>query len=236
VDFVDGSWVEHGNVGLPGGGYFNLDIPPTNIDMAVRRATEYAEQHADTMTPAEELGKNARGQLQRTDYNVLFRGDMRSPIDLVESDGFNVSHSFANEQLTEFQPLIASAKYEGARTFITAEANGEGRYYYIYALKSEGREAASLNENAHFNAEGLAELVDGYPEHFENAEEGVDAYYAGAYEFDEIHVRGGFTKDEIYLLDTNDPEWTANLNEYYAGQPNVLGLPLSDIQLQPASA
>jgi hypothetical protein len=209
---------------------------PAAVATAIRRAEAYATLREGGMKPPGALAKNARGLLQRNDYNVLFRGDLRSPTEVIGTEGFGVSRVFVNERLTDFPPLIASAKYEGARTFIVAEGREENRYYYIYVLKSEGREAASLNENARHNPEGLAQLVDGEPEHFEDPAEGVDGYYMGAWDFDEVHVRGGFSKDEIYLLDTDDPEWIGKLDTYFSGQPNVLGLPLSEIELEPASA
>jgi hypothetical protein len=230
VRFADGRWVEHADTGLPGG------APSGPIEAAVRRATEYAEQHEDAMLPAEALEKNARGQLQRTDYKVLFRGETRSPTSIIRSGGFGVSHIFVNERLTEFPPLITSARYEGARTFIVPMAGMDNEYYYIYVLKSEGREAASLNENARYNPQGLADLINVDVEDFEDPEDGVDVHYALAYDFDEVHVRGGFSNDEIYLLDTDDPQWLETLQKYHAGQPNVLGLPLSDIPLEQAAA
>ena len=142
--------------------------------------------------------------------------------------GFDHSYLFFGiRALTDFdvQPLIVSARYAGAKTFITSHAGDE--YHYVYALRAAGRQAVSLHENARFNSAGLARHLNLDDDLFPDPSRGIGAAFEDAYAFDEVHIRGGFSPDEIYLIDADDPCWKHRLEAARLGESSVFGYALT---------
>lgn len=203
---------------------------PTDIRVAIGRLNAYLDRSRCAMRLPGALPRNSHGLLTRTDFPVVFRGERRSPAQVVMTGGFDQSYLFfGNRTLTDFEvrPLIVSARYAGAKAFISAHVGDE--FHYVYALKSGGRPAVSLNENARFNGAQLARYLNLDERAFTDPSRGIDQAFEDAYAFDEVHIRGGFSTDEIYLIDTDDPRWVDRLHGGRHSDADVLGYPLARV-------
>jgi len=215
--------------GVPAG--MTVYAAPTDIRVAIGRLNAYLDRSRCATRVPGALPRNSHGLLTRTDFPVVFRGERRSPAQVVMTGGFDQSYLFfGNRTLTDFdvRPLIVSARYAGAKAFISAHARDE--FHYVYALRSAGRPAVSLNENARFNGAQLARYLNLDERAFTDPACGIDLAFEDAYAFDEVHIRGGFSIDEIYLIDTDDPHWEHRLRGGPHSEAEVFGYPLARVQ------
>jgi len=143
---------------LTDAGYTALAVPANHASRVAAvinlKKEEIAARQAELVEVSDsEPTRNALGYLTSTDRPFLYRVDSRSPQQILARGGFGPSRNFIDVYpLLPGETTIASDSMDASTTILHLwaddPANSHLGAFYQYVVRTEGREVASVSENA----------------------------------------------------------------------------------------
>ena len=143
---------------LTDAGYTVLAVPANHANRVAAvinlKKEEIAARQAELVEVSDSApSRNSLGYLTSTDFPFLYRVDSRSPQQLLAQGGFGPSRNFIDVYpLLPGAPTIASDSMDASTAILNSwasdPANSHLGAFYQYVVRTEGREVASVAENA----------------------------------------------------------------------------------------